>query len=54
MKPKRIKFTDNKGQVVILPDNLTLNDLAVLGIRLKLEPKGSPLKDGWFCNPPNK
>lgn len=45
---KTITFTDNKGNTVKLPSNMNIKDLVQLGIEIKIEPVGTPLKDNWF------
>lgn len=53
-KPKSsqlIPFKDNKGRIVKLDKNLTMDDLVKMGITLKLGPDTDPVPDGWFVNP---
>lgn len=52
-KPKAVKFVNNKGQVgLVLPDNLTLEQLYMMGIRLELVPKDLPIADGQLAHNP--
>ncbi len=50
-KSKAIPFRNNKGAEMLIPGHLTLRDLAAMGMRqIRLEPKGGPLPDNWWCN----
>jgi hypothetical protein len=55
-KPQQVElldFKDNKGNTIILPDNLTLGHLVTLGIKkIKLEPVGAPVPDFWYAHNP--
>jgi len=43
-----IKFINTKGEVVYLPNDLTIEDLVKHGIEFKIEPEDAPLKDDWY------
>jgi hypothetical protein len=47
-----LPFVSNTGHVVKIPDDWTIHDLAVLGIKLKLQPAEEPLADNWYSHPP--
>jgi len=48
-----VPFVDNRGiERLRLPDNLTLGQLAVMGITLRLEPKDSNHEDGKIVHNP--
>jgi hypothetical protein len=51
-KPEVVILHNNKGEELRLPGNLTLKDLAKLGVRkIKFEERGAPVPDGWWTAP---
>ncbi len=44
----KIKFINNKGEVVYLSNELSIEDLVKHGIKVHIEPVDAPLKDGWY------
>jgi hypothetical protein len=54
-RPKLLTFKDNKGRIIKLPDNLTIEGCVKFGIvEVKLTPKGTPVPDNWFTHTPAK
>lgn len=47
-------FRDNKGRVIGLDPKLTIADLLEMGIRVKIEPRNTPLKEHEFSHDPGK
>lgn len=41
-KPKLIVFTNNEGRTINLSDQITLEELVKMGVRLELKPKEEP------------
>jgi len=50
--PESLAFRDNKGRVIHLRDNLTIGELAVMGIKVGLAPREAPIKEGEFIHVP--
>jgi hypothetical protein len=50
----KLPFRNSKGEIVMLDDKLTMEDLVKMGITLKLEPKElpRPTDPKWFIHDP--
>ena len=54
MIPKNIKtipFQDNKGKIINLPENWTIEDLVEHGYTISMSPKEAPMEDNVYYHP---
>ena len=49
-----IRFTNNRGEVVWLPADSTIEDLVRAGIKMQMVRNGTPLPDNWYASQEKK